>query len=131
MRGVLIVEQSATTARDIASACQAVGLPVLGIARDGLEAVSMARQLSPSHVTVDLVLPRLPGLQVIEAMKRLGLDPITVVISAVTAREPIVAARAAGARAYLLKPIQQPKLAEIFGAARAGQDHPTAAHATL
>lgn len=118
MTGVLIVEQSPTVAREIAAACAAAGIAVAGIARDGLEAVTMARQLQPSHVTIDLVLPRLPGLQVLEALQRHGLNPFTIVISAVTAREPIVAARAAGARAYLLKPVLQPKLAEILGAAR-------------
>lgn len=118
MPGVLIVEQSAAVAREIATACQAAGLAVAGIARDGLEAVTMARQLSPTHVTIDLVMPRLPGLQVVQAMQRHGLTPFVIVISAVTAREQIVAARAAGARAYLLKPVVQPKLAEILGAAR-------------
>ena len=117
MRGVLSVEQSPTAARDIAAACRSADLPVLGVARDGIEAVTMARQLQPSHVTIDLVLPRLPGLQVLDALHRAGLHPLAIVISAVTAREPIVAARAAGARAYLLKPVLQPKLAEILGAA--------------
>jgi CheY-like chemotaxis protein len=91
---------------------------VLDVARAGVEAVTMARRLEPSHLTIDLVLPRLPGLQVIEALQRYGLTPMTIVVSAVTAREPIVAARAAGARAYLLKPVSQPKLAEILGATR-------------
>ncbi len=116
MFGVLIIEQSPTATRELAGACAAAGLPVLGVARDGLEGVALAQQLNPTHVTVDLVLPRLPGLQVIEAIKRRGLDPAVVVVSAVSAREPVVAARAAGARAYLLKPIATPKLIEILAA---------------
>ena len=61
---------------------------MLGVARDGLEGVAMARQLQPTHVTVDLVLPRLPGLQVIEALRRHQLDATVIVVSAVSAREP-------------------------------------------
>ncbi len=38
-----------------------------------------------------------------------------VVVSAVTARETIVAARAAGVRAYLLKAIAQLRLGEALG----------------
>jgi two-component system, chemotaxis family, protein-glutamate methylesterase/glutaminase len=118
MDGILIIDQSPAVAREIAGAAQSSGLVVLGIARDGLEAVALARQLQPTHITIDLVLPRLPGLQVIQALVRHGLSSIVVVVSAVTAREPIVAARGAGARAYLLKPVVNAKLAEILGVAR-------------
>ena len=116
MFGVLIIEQSPTATRDLIGACAAAGLPVLGVARDGLEGVALARQLQPSHVTVDLVLPRLPGLQVIEALRRHQLDATVIVVSAVSAREPVVAARTAGARAYLLKPIAFTKLVELLSA---------------
>lgn len=118
MNGILIIEQSAATTRDLMTACAAAGLPVIGVASDGLEGVALARTLQPSHVTVDLVLPRLGGLQVMQALARHGLTPIVIVVSAVTAREAVVAARAAGARAYLLKPMATAKLAEILVAAR-------------
>ena len=114
MKGILIIEQSATTTRELIAACAAAGLPVVGVASDGLEGVAMASRLQPTHVSVDLVLPRLGGLQVIQALARLGLTPIIVVISAVTARDSVVAARAAGARAYLLKPVVVTKLVEIL-----------------
>lgn len=119
MNGVVIMEQSPTTIRELIAACAAAGLPVLGIASDGLEGVALARQLQPTVVTVDLVLPRLGGLQVLAALARHGLVPTIVVMSAVTARESVVAARVAGARAYLLKPVAAPKLVEILAAARA------------
>ncbi len=122
MFGTLIIEQSPAATRDLVGACAAAGLPVLGVARDGLEGVAMARQLQPSHVTVDLVLPRLPGLQVIEALRRHQLDPVVVVVSAVSAREPVIAARAAGARAYLLKPIVFTKLVELLAATISAAD---------
>jgi two-component system chemotaxis response regulator CheY len=116
--GVLIIDQSTTSSQEIAAACAQTGIPVLGTARDGLEAVHLARQLRPWLITVDLILPRLGGLQVLQALDRHQVAAFTIVVSAVTARETIVAARSAGARAYLLKPIMQPKLVEILDAAR-------------
>jgi DNA-binding NarL/FixJ family response regulator len=114
MSGVLIVDQSPAASAAIRAACEQAGLHVVGVAADGLAAIEMVRAMAPTIVTIDLVLPRLSGLQVLEALARLGLEPRVVVISAVRAREPIVAARAAGARAYLLKPVIPTKLAAIL-----------------
>ena len=93
MRGVLIVDQSPSVARDIAAACNAAGLPVLGVARDGLEAVAMAQHARPSHIVLDLILPRLSGQQVMQTLARQGVTATVIVVSAVTARDPIMAAR--------------------------------------
>lgn len=118
MAGVLIVDQSPALTREVAAICHGVGLPVLGIARDGLDAVEQALRLRPSHVVLDLLLPRLSGAQVLASIHRAGLTPFIVVITAITARESIVAARQAGAHAYLLKPLSTAKLIEVLSARR-------------
>ena len=112
--GIVIADQSPSVARAIAAACAGSGVPVLGVAHDGVTAVSLALELRPAYVTVDLILPRLAGLQVIEALARHRLGASIVVISAVTAREPIVAAQHAGAIAYILKPFAGPRLVEVL-----------------
>lgn len=127
MNGVLIIEQSPATTRELIAACVVAGIPVLGVASDGLDGVAQACRLQPTHVTVDLVLPRLGGLQVLQALARHGLAPIVVVVSAVTARESVVAARAAGVRAYLLKPMVPAKLVEILVGVRGATPHAVAA----
>ena len=118
MAGVLIIDQSSAMAREVAAICHSVGLPVLGVARDGLDAVDQAIRLRPSHVILDLLLPRLSGAQALATMQRAGLAPFIVVISAITARESIVAARQAGAHAYLLKPLASTKLMDLLSARR-------------
>jgi len=118
MSGVLIIDQSAGLAREIAAACQAIGLPVLGVARDGFDGVDQALRLRPSHLVLDMLLPRLSGGQVLAALARAGLSPIIVVVSAITARDAIAAARQAGAQAYLLKPLATSKLVEVLSARR-------------
>ena len=118
MAGVLIIDQSPALAREIAAVCAGLGLPVVGVARDGLDAVDQAMRLRPSHLILDLLLPRLSGAQVIATLRRQGLCPTVVVVSAVTARESILAARQAGATAYLLKPLVTAKLIEVLSARR-------------
>ncbi len=118
MSGVLIADQSAGLARDIAAACQSIGLPVVGFARDGLEAVDLANRLHPSHLILDMLLPRLSGSQVLATLARQGITPLVIVVSAITARESIQAARQAGAHAYLLKPLSASKLIEVLSSRR-------------
>lgn len=119
MPGVLIVDQSAALAREVIAVCQSLGLEVAAVARDGIEAVEQAVRLRPDMVVLDLLLPRLSGTQVMASLARHGLTPVVVVVTAVTARESILAARQAGAHAYLLKPLATAKLTEVLSARRA------------
>lgn len=119
MNGALIVDQSPALVRDVAAACALIGLPVLGVARDGLDAVDQAARLRPSHLVLDLLLPRLSGAQVLASLARHGATPFIIVVSAITARESIMAARQAGAQAYLLKPLATAKLLEVLSVRRA------------
>lgn len=119
MTGALIVDQSPGLVREIVAACASVGLPVVGVARDGLDAVDQATRLRPSHLVLDLLLPRLSGAQVLAALARQGQAPLIVVVSAITAREAILAARQAGAHAYLLKPLATAKLIDVLAPRRA------------
>jgi len=45
-------------------------LEVVGIARDGLEALEKIAELAPDVVTLDLVMPNLDGLGVLRALPR-------------------------------------------------------------
>jgi two-component system chemotaxis response regulator CheB len=55
-------------------------LEVVGIARDGLEALEKIAELTPDVVTLDLVMPNLDGLGVLHALPREG-GPRVVIVS--------------------------------------------------
>jgi two-component system, NarL family, nitrate/nitrite response regulator NarL len=76
---------------------------VIGEACDGVEAVSMARQLIPEVMLLDLAMPRRQGL---EALRELAQDPRSVRVILLTAaaeKEQIVEALQLGARGVVLK----------------------------
>lgn len=76
---------------------------VIGEACDGVEAVSMARQLIPEVMLLDLAMPRRQGL---EALRELGVDAKSVRVILLTAaaeKEQIVEALQLGARGVVLK----------------------------
>ena len=56
-------------------------LEVVGIARDGLEAVEKARDLHPDVVTMDLNMPRMDGLSALQVVLEEGLAQVLVVSS--------------------------------------------------
>ncbi|HEY6881239.1 MAG TPA: response regulator, partial [Polyangiales bacterium] len=55
------------------------GIEIVGIARDGLEALEKIAELSPDVMTLDLIMPNLDGIGVLEALRgRPGPAPVVV-----------------------------------------------------
>jgi chemotaxis response regulator CheB len=75
---VLVVDDSAF-ARKIVREVLTSGMEVVGIARDGLEALEKIAELKPDVITLDLVMPNLDGLGVLAALPIDG--PRVVVVS--------------------------------------------------
>ena len=79
-------------------------LEVVGTAADGPEALAMIRQLQPDAVLMDLVLPRLDGMEVLQRMKELGLSPVTLIVSAFYNERMIASCAELGAYYFVPKP---------------------------
>ncbi len=103
----LVVEDSATARELLAGILGAdPGIRVVGLARDGVEAVEMTGALRPDVVTMDAGMPRMDGF---EATKRIMVEaptPIVIVSATLDTREVAVSMRAleAGALVVLDKP---------------------------
>jgi CheY-like chemotaxis protein len=84
---------------------------------DGEQALTLARDLRPDVVVLDVMMPRMSGTDVVAALRA---DPETaglrVVLLSARAQEADVARGLdAGADAYLAKPFQAPELIELVG----------------
>jgi two-component system response regulator (stage 0 sporulation protein A) len=79
---------------------------VAGVARDGLEAIEMIKSKSPDVVILDIVMPSLDGIGVLERVSGLKLvkKPIFIVLSAVGQDMFTQKAMALGAEYYMVKP---------------------------
>lgn len=79
---VLVVDDSAFARKVLRETLQkSAALEVVGIARDGLEALEKIAELAPDVVTLDLVMPNLDGLGVLRALPSGGGGPRVVVVS--------------------------------------------------
>jgi DNA-binding NarL/FixJ family response regulator len=101
---VLVVDDSNLFREALASfVAELEGMSVVGRARDGQEAVEMVPFLRPHVVLMDVMMPRLDGIEATRVLKR-ALDAPAVVVCT-TEDDPRLrqAALVAGADAFVLK----------------------------
>ena len=81
-------------------------IEVIGLARDGLEAVDLILQNAPDIAILDIIMPHLDGLGVLEKIVSSNLDkkPLFIVLSAVGQDKITQRALALGAEYYIVKP---------------------------
>ncbi len=97
-----------------------LGCRVAGVGHDGIEGLELLRTTRADVVLMDLMMPRMDGLEVLRraAAERLPL-PFVVVVSGLDDPETVAAARAAGARAFLPKPFSYSQLQGVLRGVRA------------
>ena len=71
---ILVVEDEAIVARDIAQQLQSLGYAPVGIATTAQEALTMVEAHSPDLVLMDIQLPDING---VEAFRRIRAEPAT------------------------------------------------------
>jgi NarL family two-component system response regulator LiaR len=76
---------------------------VVGEARNGVQAIELARSLAPDVVLMDLVMPEKDGIEAIEAIKAERPDAKILVITSFSDDDKVYHAVKAGALGYLLK----------------------------
>lgn len=79
---------------------------VIGVARDGIEAIEMIKNTTPDIVLLDIIMPHLDGIGVLEKMGSVHLPstPLYIVLSAVGQDKITQKAIALGAEYYMVKP---------------------------
>lgn len=97
-------------------------IAVVGVAKDGVEAIEMARRLRPDVCLFDIRMPNLNGLEATEALAGPGVEnPLAVVlITTFDSDEYIYGALKAGAKGFLLKDAGPALLTQAVRAAAQG-----------
>lgn len=103
---VLIAEDEALIRMDLREMLEEEGHEVVGEARDGAEAIELARSLAPDVVFMDIAMPRVSG---IEAARQLGEERVApvVMVTAFSQAAYVEQAAEAGAMAYVVKPFSR------------------------
>ena len=115
---ILIAEDETIIRLDLRDLLERAGHDVVAEARDGVEAVDLAREHDPELAVMDVKMPRLDG---IEAARRILAErPIPIVMLTAYGQDELVGrAVEAGVFGYLVKPFREQDLVPAIAAARA------------
>ncbi|RYP84929.1 response regulator [Nocardioides guangzhouensis] len=108
-RRVVIAEDEALIRMDLAEMLAEEGYEVVGQAADGEQAITLAEQLTPDLVILDVKMPKLDGISAAQRIAEQRIAPV-VMLTAFSQRDLVERARDAGAMAYLVKPFSRSDL---------------------
>jgi two-component system, response regulator PdtaR len=103
---VLIAEDEALIRMDLREMLEEDGHEVVGEARDGAEAIELARSLRPDVVFMDINMPGTSGIEAAEVLGEERVAPV-VMVTAFSQATYIEQAASAGAMAYVVKPFSR------------------------
>jgi DNA-binding NarL/FixJ family response regulator len=119
---VAVAEDHEVMRRGLASLIETVpGYELVGEASDGLQAMDLVHRTLPDVLIVDLMMPGLPGIEVVRRVAHRYPKTRVVVLSMHAAESHELAALQGGARAFVPKGAPASDLLEAIAAAAAGK----------
>jgi two-component system NarL family response regulator len=99
----------------------AEGLTVIGEATDGEEAITLARELKPDVILMDVNMPGLNGIEATRRIRAAQPDIKVLMLTISKQDKDLIAAIKAGARGYLLKSAESGEVIESIQRVAAGE----------
>jgi len=96
-------------------------IEVVGEAADGEEAVALVAATAPDVVLLDLVMPRVDGIEAIRQIRERAPATRILVLTSFADDHTVLPAVRAGAAGYLLKDVQPPQLVGAIRTVHAGE----------
>ena len=115
---ILVAEDETIIRLDLCGLLVRAGYEVVAEARDGEEAVELAREHKPDLAVMDVKMPRLDGIEAARRMLEERPLPI-VMLTAFDQRELVERAAEAGVYGYLVKPFREQDIVPAIELAKA------------
>jgi two-component system chemotaxis response regulator CheY len=111
---VLVVDDAVVMRMMIRGILAKNGFDVVGEAQNGAEAVERYKELSPDLVTMDMIMPEMDGISAVKAIVAHDPEAKIIMCSSMGQQALVVEAIAAGAKSFITKPFQPPKILETI-----------------
>jgi DNA-binding NarL/FixJ family response regulator len=119
---ILIVDDHPVVCSGLTSMLSAqVGMEVVGSAASGEEALAMILRDRPSLILLDLRMPGMDGIGVLNALKPIEKPPRVLVLTSFEKDEDIYRAIRAGAHGYLLKDTTESEMVAAISVVSGGK----------
>ena len=111
---ILIVDDSSYMRSLIHETVTQEGYIVIGMAKTGESGIDMAMEFDPDIITLDQVLPDMTGMDILQAIRKAGIQSTIIMVSAVGQQSAVKEALEAGASDYIVKPFSKKELLETI-----------------
>lgn len=119
---ILIVDDHPVVCSGLTSMLSAqAGIEVVGSAASGEEALAIVQRIKPDLMLLDLRMPGMDGIGVLNALKRIEHPPRVVVLTSFEKDEDIYRAIRAGAQGYLLKDTSESEMVTAITVVNSGK----------
>jgi two-component system NarL family response regulator len=118
---VLLADDHALFKEGLRNLLLAHGVDVVGSARDGLEALALARTLNPDIILMDIRMPRCDGLEATRLIKTELPDIKIVMLTTSASDDDLFEAIKSGASGYLLKSLDAEQFFELLDGVSNGE----------
>ncbi len=83
---------------------------IVGMAENGKVALEMFDQTNPNYVTLDITMPELDGISVLQEMLKRDPSVNVIIITALSDKDTALQTIEMGAKSYIIKPLTVQKL---------------------
>lgn len=111
---ILIVDDSTAMRMMLAASLQDSEFEVVGAAKDGEQALQLFKDISPDLVLLDIIMPGMSGVETLGHIMALDKNAVVVMASSMGTEDAVQGALKAGAKNFLLKPIDQDGLLKVL-----------------
>lgn len=102
---VLLVDDDSFMRKTLRLILQSEEYPIAGEAFNGEDAVEFCRRSKPGLVLLDINMPRMDGLQALEAIQKVSPKTVVMMISAEATMDRVKEAITRGAAGFIVKPL--------------------------
>jgi two-component system chemotaxis response regulator CheY len=109
---VLICDDSIVMRKMINDILSRNGFNVVGQAKNGVEAVELYSKLQPDLVTMDIIMPGEPGVEIVKKIVTIDSKARIMMVTGLSQKNLVLQAMENGAREFVVKPFEESALLE-------------------
>lgn len=114
MLKIVVVDDSLIIRKNIAKMLERMGHEIVAEAKNGKEAIACCIKHSPDLITMDITMPDMDGIEAVRGIMGKKEEARIIMVTSHGQEEMVIAAIKAGARGYVLKPVNAEKLSNAI-----------------